>query len=220
MAVYKRYHQERCRIKGEIDTRDIAVNDPNLRASLCSASATLPGELLAAVNEVRVLHGTKAAHVFPILADGFNERLSGGPRSYFGQTLYFAEDAGKCDQYCTRDSSYMEAHAKTLHEMLYKDGCEHPGDVFYMFACLHTMGKFVRTDSKLLDAPNLDHPDCCVWATPQRREFACIPGLKPSLHYHSLVAEVGKDITRYREIVQSRAERVYPEYLIAYKRAA
>jgi len=224
--VYTRYDQEKRRIKGEIDTRSIPVDNPSIRPSLRASSAKLPGDLLEGANEVRVLHGTRPANVVPIIFDGLNERFSGGLGSYFGQTLYFAEDAGKCDQYCTADSkdgtsASMDVNdAKALHELLYSSSDNHPGEVFYLFVCLHVMGKFVRTKSKQLEAPNLDNPDCSVWANDQRREFACIPGMKPAVRYHSLIAEVGEDILRYREIVQSRAERAYPEYLIAYRRSA
>lgn len=226
MDSFERYDKEKRRIKGEIETRSIPISDPSIRPSLRASSAKLPGDLLEGVNEVRVLHGTKPCNVYPIVVDGFNERYSGGPLSYFGQTLYYAEDAGKCDQYCTVDckdgaGQTMDAEvANTLHELLYAANNQHQEDVFYIFVCLHVMGKSVRTKSKAPDAPNLDHPDNFVWANQQRREFACIPGMKPAVHYHSLIAEVGEDILRYREIVQSRAERVYPEYLIAYRRSA
>ena len=51
-----------------------------------------------------------------------------------------------------------------------------------------------------------------------RRELAAIPRVSPPLHYHSLVVELGRSVTRYREFVLFHSERVYPEYLIAYQR--
>ena len=50
------------------------------------------------------------------------------------------------------------------------------------------------------------------------RELAAIPGVAPPTSYHSLVAELGKDIVRYREFVLFHGDYVCPEYLIAYHR--
>ena len=38
------------------------------------------------------------------------------------------------------------------------------------------------------------------------------------MHYHSLIAETGVDLHRYREFVVFRDYYVLPEYLIAYQR--
>ena len=51
------------------------------------------------------------------------------------------------------------------------------------------------------------------------RELACVAGVQPPVHYHSLIAEKGPCIDRYREFVIFHAsDYVCPEYLIAYHR--
>jgi hypothetical protein len=46
-----------------------------------------------------------------------------------------------------------------------------------------------------------------------------VPGCEPPLHYHSLLAELGGSIHRYREFVVFHGDHVYPEYVVAYRRA-
>jgi hypothetical protein len=47
-----------------------------------------------------------------------------------------------------------------------------------------------------------------------------VPGCEPpALHYHSLLAELGGSIRRYREFVIFHGDHVYPEYVVAYRRA-
>ena len=48
------------------------------------------------------------------------------------------------------------------------------------------------------------------------RELATVPGVTPSIHYHSLVVERDQGHSRYREFVFFRAaEYVRPVYLLA-----
>jgi hypothetical protein len=57
-----------------------------------------------------------------------------------------------------------------------------------------------------------------VFATPEKRELATVPGVSPPVHYHALVVETGGRIARFREFISFRSEYTYPEYLIAYQR--
>ena len=50
------------------------------------------------------------------------------------------------------------------------------------------------------------------------RELADVPHVSPSMFHHSLIAELGSSIGRFREFVLFHGEYVYPEYLIAYQR--
>jgi hypothetical protein len=43
--------------------------------------------------------------------------------------------------------------------------------------------------------------------------------IEPRLHHHSLIAELGQRIVRFREFVVFDGSRVFPEYVVAYKRA-
>lgn len=59
---------------------------------LLTSSPLLPVEQL-------LLHGTQPEHLLDILANGLNERYAGdNAGAAFGQGIYLAEDAGKCDQ--------------------------------------------------------------------------------------------------------------------------
>ena len=60
--------------------------------------------------------------------------------------------------------------------------------------------------------------DGLVFASPARRELAIVNGAAVPMRYHSLVAECGGQITRYREVIQYHAARILPEFLIAYRR--
>jgi hypothetical protein len=57
-----------------------------------------------------------------------------------------------------------------------------------------------------------------LWATERRKQLATIAGTDPGIPYHSLLAELGKTIVRLRKIIVSNGARVYPEYLVAYRR--
>ena len=45
-----------------------------------------------------------------------------------------------------------------------------------------------------------------------------MPGVTPPICHHSLIAELGKDIVRYREFVLFHSEYVHIDYVIAYHR--
>merc|ERR1719401_174496 len=74
-------------------------------------------DLVGCAEEVRLFHGTKPNTVLAMLQDGLNERFSNG---CFGYGTYFAEDAGKSDQYVTRDEVGSSA-LLSLHNTLYRD---------------------------------------------------------------------------------------------------
>ena len=62
-----------------------------------------------------------------------------------------------------------------------------------------------------------------VFLRSDRRQLCHIPGATPSISYHTLVVDVAKrkvptSVLRFREIVLFEDTRVYPEYLIAYRR--
>ena len=177
-------------------------------------AAKLPGPLQANVRERVLLHGTTPTSLLSILSNGMNERFSGTRAgAAFGDGLYFAEDAGKCDQYVAPTSRMSDE----LRQMLY-GGPPPPGDLCYLLVCRVVLGQHART--QLLFSQGAVEMDTGRPVFPQniRRELAAIPGVSPPLHYHSLVVELGRSVTRYREFVLFHSERVYPEYLIAYQR--
>ena len=105
-----------------------------------------------------------------------------------------------------------DGELKPLHDMLYRGGVKHPGDVYYLLLCRVVMGHYVRTD----DAETiLNSGGESVWAKDERvlAQIADTP-----FHYHSLVAETGGVIRRHREFLSFKGTRTYPEYILAYQR--
>lgn len=76
------------------------------------------------------------------------------------------------------------------------------------------MGAVARTD----DGYNHKVTKQSIWQGQDKRQLASIPGSMPPIPYHSLLAETGNVLARYREIVFFSGERIYPEYIIAYRR--
>jgi hypothetical protein len=172
----------------------------------------LPGQMDAEINEMYLSHGTKPESMLAILSSGLNERFSGG---LFGNGTYFAEDVAKNDQYCTVDA--RKGQFAELHTELYnKTGARHEGDVFYVFICRVVLGCRVRTQDGSTD---LDKSGRSIWSS-QNRELSIIDGSSPPVIHHSLLAEIGGRISRFREFIVFHGDRIYPEYLIAYKRAS
>jgi len=165
-----------------------------LRAAFYDAYKTLPPDLDGEINEVMLLHGTAPDTILKILSGGMNERYSGG---IFGHGIYFAEDSGKNDQYVTKDSSYD--NMSEIHKKMFET-IKHPGNLYYLFLCRVVLG-----------VPAVTKDPC-----DKARE--CEPISGTNYLYHSLVAETGNCIARYREFIQYHGSRVYPEYLMAYQR--
>jgi hypothetical protein len=107
-------------------------------------------------------------------------------------------------------------HGSELHKLLYAHTWHH-GKVFYLLACRVSLGFHARTQEMGRNASSLDPPVCPIFPT-SFRELAPVPGVSPPVHHHSLVAEVGGALGRYREFIVFHSEYVYPEYLLAYQR--
>lgn len=213
--LWRRYATEHESIKEEIRGRGMRLSDPRIRPELSHGLGKLPGPVQKGANEVRLLHGTKPDMVLQLLNNGPNERFS-STSGLFGGGTYLAEDAGKNDQYVTQDVALAARGAlRDLHKHLYPGG-DHPGKVFYLFLCRTVLGRYVAT--KHGDAGTQDGGGGRVFATSDRRELGYIPQVSPPTHYHALVAELGGDIHRFREFVQFRDARIFPEYLLAYQR--
>jgi len=216
LNLWKRYDTERTIVSDEIKGRAFTLPTLTLRQELASCVDKLPGALNSNVNEVVLMHGMKPDTVLTILQNGCNMRFSSGN---FGQGTYLAEDAGKTDQYVMKDIG-DDPRLEELHTRLFrKDGkhVDHPGDVHYVVLVRCIMGYFVRTKSGDAGAKDEDFGSD-VFGNPNRTELACIPGVVPPCHYHSLVVEIGAAVKRYREFVHFHEARLYPEYLLAYQR--
>jgi len=159
-------------------------------------------------NEVRLLHGTKPDLVMSILQNGMNERFAGASAgTMFGDGSYFADDAGKIDQYVRVDQQYDGT--SSLHKRLYSTSHSHPGHVFYAIVFRVTLGHSVHFADKREASFN---------PNTRRRELCSIPSTDPPTSYHSLTAEGTRVNLRYNEYVVFHSDLTYPEYLLAYQR--
>ena len=120
-----------------------------------------------------------------------------------------------------------------LHNELYPSAEDHPGDVCYVLVCRVAMGYSIRTQTRAWNtATGLWDKQCVamdgaaassnklVFATDATRELVPLPGTEDGfpIHYHSLVAETGKTVQRFREFVVMHGDYVYPEFIVAYRR--
>lgn len=185
------------------------------------ATSKLPGTLSADTNEHYLLSGVPKGTVEKILFSGMDERFSGANAgTMFGEGVYFAEDCAKADQY-VRDADTGDA-GTNLQRLLY--GTE-PGSVkrpsqpvYYVFVCRVVLGCSVRTKDGRTCLDSGASVGNQLWATDRRKQLGEIAGAAMSIPYHSLVAELGGNIVRFREFVIFNGARCYPEYLIAYSR--
>lgn len=171
------------------------------------------GPLDASVNEQVLLHGTKPSVLLEILNNGLNERYSSG---LFGSCTYFAEDAGKNDQYVQEDTDYeKDGEICSLHKRLYPDPREHPGFVYYIIVCRVCLGFPVRTQDGIV---SMDDGSVVFPKHGHQRELSSVAHVTPPVTYHSLIAETGEKVKRFREFILPHGEFIYPEYLLAYHR--
>eukprot|EP00930_Biecheleria_cincta_P029093 TRINITY_DN2024_c0_g4_i1.p1 TRINITY_DN2024_c0_g4~~TRINITY_DN2024_c0_g4_i1.p1 ORF type:complete len:953 (-),score=125.93 TRINITY_DN2024_c0_g4_i1:132-2801(-) len=201
--------------------KSLGLNVPSVPTILDSQAELLGVD--QATNEKVLLHGTKPELLLSILQNGLNERYTSV--GLFGLGLYLAEDPSKTDQYCTADTA-DHSDLDELHDMLYaKAGIEHPAragesQVFYKLVCRALLGyPAITKDGEC----SIHDPTKLIYATFDKRECADIPGSSPSIPHHSLIVEKGPVsegyiVVRHREFVQFHAQRVLPEYLIAYTR--
>jgi hypothetical protein len=182
--------------------------------------------LSQACNEVILLHGTNPENLLDLLSTGLNERYSGtNLGTAFGDGIYLAEEVDKTDQYVSADSMYDPS--SELHKRLYDETVPHPDDVFYVLVVRAALGFSVRTQCTLdkkaptheLRAARVTSMDDGARIFPVNfRELSAVPGVMPKIHHHSLIAELGKDIVRYREFILFHSEYVHIDYVIAYHR--
>ena len=103
----------------------------------------------------------------------------------FGEGSYFADDAGKIDQYTTLDEKHDGR--SSLHNCLYSTSHSHPGNVFYALVFRVTLGHSVHFADKGEES---------FWLIEEgppkrfnRKELCSIPGIDPPTPCHSLIAE-------------------------------
>jgi len=203
-----RYNTEKLQVKSHarmLPDRQL----PQTEARLTHVAQALDVDLQ--VNETFLWHGTLPENVLAILQNGLNERFSEGT---FGQGIYACEDSAKMDQYCMPDDG-KDTKLKNLRTCLSGE-TDLPAPVFYAFACRTILG--VPTHTK--DGEKDMNSGGAIYSGSSQRELAYIPGTDPPVHFHTLIVEAGTGckLLRHREVVAFHAERIVPEYLVAFSR--
>ena len=169
----------------------------------------------AGANETILLHGTSPERLLALLSTGLNERYSGtSAGTAFGDGVYLAEDVGKTDQYVGADSAYDPS--SELHKRLYGRTVRHPGDLFDVLVVRAALGSPVRTQHHGQKATSMD-TGAPIFPI-SFRELSAVPAVTPPICHHSLIAERGITLDRYREFVLFHSEYVHIDYVIAYHR--
>jgi hypothetical protein len=177
------------------------------------------------LGETFLYHGTRPEHLLQIIQNGLSKDFSG--KGYYGDGVYFAEDAGKTDQYTSPDHSY-DARSE-LHRLLYPRGAEDfpdEGPVYYMLVCKVAMGHVAKHStpydhSASVPQEPVDASSGLRLLLPNRKlgqrptQLVYVPWSK-TVHYHSLLVDVPG--VRYKEIVNFDSSFVKPAYLVAYTR--
>lgn len=187
-----------------------------LPTKTAAAATKLAKGLAEDANETLLLHGTSPSVLLSLISNGLNERFSGSNAgTAFGDGIYLAEDAGKTDQYVQKDPRFDPSDE--LHKRLYGASCSHPSAVYYLLVVRVALGLPVRTTTMGRAATSMDDRSLKVFPV-TFRELATVPSVSPPANYHSLVAEIGGSLGRFREFITFHGEYVYPEFLVAYQR--
>jgi Poly(ADP-ribose) polymerase catalytic domain len=147
-------------------------------------------------NELLLIHGTKPTVVASILKNNLDPGLAHA--GLFGRGTYFAEHAAKIDQYVAIDNEYCGGAREgkygtlcELHNKLYPRPEMHPGCVYYALVCRVVFG------------------DPQVTLSTVSRQAS---------GRHSILAEVGGHLERFREFVVFEKYAVKIEYVVCFTR--
>ena len=161
--------------------------------------------------EAFLLHGTEPQHLHSILFEGLDPTIAAN--GLFGRGTYFAESAGKIDQYATVDHKFQsDGPLAELHEKLYGIATKHPGRVRYALVCRVALGQPAVTK----DGQTRLEDGAALFSDGEAR--AALAPLAGGVPPQSLRAETGERIQRFREYVVSSPDQILVEYLVAYQR--
>jgi len=209
LYLWNRYVDEQLRIIHTdlpiLEKCGVRIPELKLRTGLVEACKEFPSQLKSEINEVYLLYGTKPKCVMEI--------LDGRMRSAFC-SLDFAEDIAKSDLYSNYKSTFNSTFSNVqsdpipfeLHKTLF-DECNvlRPDEnLFYVFICRVTAGYFESTTVERNKTT--------------RGSMTMIGGVFPLVMHHAVVAEADAETARFREFSVGNSGRVYPEYLVAYRR--
>lgn len=224
-TIWSHYANERRNLSEQLKRRRIVCPKVELRPEFARLTKLLPGgeNLWSDVNEVFAMHGTTPNVLISIISGGMNERFT--TVALFGMGCYLAEDAGKTNQYVHGDHKighYPDLHRRLFPSSGYFKFPKYPYKAYYLVVCRVVMGYACRVRCLSMRKnryENIDFPGFPIWNDiDTKRELSTIPGIKPDMLFHSLFAQKGGDILRYRELVQFHSKRIIPEYVMCYTR--
>ena len=222
--LWSKYHNGKQRVQHDMRLAHTMAGQEafaRFAGKLDDIASALPNAPGPESGQSRLLHGTRPETVLKILDRGMNERLCSGEAA-FGVGTYLCENAEKMDQYCRPMTS---ACALQLKSALLTGSAGSSADVeglCFCFVVRAATGLSLLTRGLKPDHPTLDCDTAKpIFLTKERRELSQVPGCDPHrpVYFHSLVVNTGKALKRFREIVVMNDTRVYPEYLLAYRRA-
>lgn len=183
-----------------------------LPADYAQAASRLGGDPLdSRSGEVFLLHGTEPQHLHSILFEGLDPTVAAD--GLFGRGTYFAESAGKIDQYATVDHKFQsDGPLSELHEKLYTSAAKHPGRVHYALVCRVALGRPAVTK----DGQTRLEDNATLFSDGSTR--ASLAPLADGVLPQSLRAETGGRVQRFREYVVFSPDQILVEYLVAYQR--
>ena len=207
----------------------IVPNSPSYREGMDHLGLM---ELNKDVNEMFLLHSTKPDCLYDILFQGLDPARS--KDGIFGRGIYFAENAANSDKHAERDLRFeKESTIGKLHERIYNiNSHPHPKQVCYCLVTRVILGKYYALTkdgmTRLNNGPTRggeDERDGQQLFTSENRDSLCPfkakqdnNGAGLSVTPSSLVAEPGGRGNQFREFVVFDPDRIFVEYLVAYKR--
>ena len=160
--------------------------------------------------EVFLLHGTRPEHIFSILFEGLDPCVANDGN--FGRGVYFADNAAKSDQYASLDQRYdKDGRLGPLHEQIYGSN-PHPRNVCYCLVSRLVIGNFVSTKNGLTRQSDGES----LFVDAHKSKLNSVEGT--SAQPSCLVAEPGKKVSTFREVVVFSPDQIFVEYLVAYQR--
>lgn len=223
------------RLSSEIEMRTLPISED---FRFLQEEGALPGPRVKwsrntgeNINEVFLLHGTNEEAAFHILSKGFNEKYV--TTAAFGKGNYFAEHPAKISQYAGKDPDENFDINKQSHKHLYKEEKNFPvwekkdlgtgkGGLFskassdvdgveYMLVNRVLMGHYEPLNH--LDGRRQEWRQLAT-----DPELPKIPKSNPEISYHSRFKGQDAGVGHFHEFIQMHGVRVFPEYIVAYRR--
>jgi len=204
MNVWDAYVQTRSSLEGKyrpekLEELPAFEMDATAVSQLLSMTPASGGPLLSHVNEALLWHGSSAKSIEQIATGNFKPSRSGlNAGASYGNGVYFAEAFNKADEYCRPN-----------------------GDGLYaMLLCRCTLGRYCYIKRDLVDGSGGGNK----WVKKESTGgwYVCRCDLDanvPQAFYDSLIGDRRHlRFNRFREVVVSRSDQIYPAFVVWYTR--